>query len=129
VIRLKAILLLIELKFPVENCRTQISAVRDRLPPGSNPVLHAEKSIGFLIPPGLILEELRAKVRPALAEYAFENWRLIGLSGETLCKNGSMDPIEDWMNDYRVSVPRRQRLQSQNVPLTERRERWRKNSV
>lgn len=100
---MRAILLIIELRFPLEHCQKELDAVLGRLPPGSRRVLHAEKTVGILIPPVGILPELKAKLNSALK--AFVNWRAFGLSGESICMDRSMDPIEDWMNEFaRVSL-------------------------
>jgi hypothetical protein len=78
--------------------------------------MHADKTVALTIPPFASLPEIRAKLHSALV--AFKTYRFFGLSGETLCKDGSMDPVEHWMDEnVRVGVSRGERPQSQNVHL------------
>lgn len=125
-IRVKAILLFLELKFPLERCQTELEKLAAKLPPGSQRVLHADKTIGILIPSFGLPAEMKVKLWSVLQP--FRNYRFLGLSGESECKEGSMDPIEHWLDSYRVR-PLRKRPKSQNVPLTERRKPWREGSV
>jgi len=115
---LKAILLFIELIYPIEHHRDDIAALVAKLPPGSEPVFHTVKSVAVLIPQIDALEAVATPVRPLLSR--FENWRFVGISGESLCAHGSWDPFEHWMNERVRMSPPRQRFKSKNVPLTQR---------
>lgn len=113
---MKAILLFIELRFSLEHSQKELEALAARLPSGCRRVMHADKTIALTIPPYDALPVIHAKLRSALV--AFKNYRFFGLSGESFCKDGSMDPVEDWMNENaRVSISRGERSQSQNVAL------------
>jgi hypothetical protein len=125
-VQVKAALLFIELKYPLERCQAELERLMAKLPEGSKRVLHADKTVGILIPPYGLCAELKVKLWTPLQ--AFRNYRFIGLSGDSECKDGSMDPIEDWL-DHHLGRPRRQRPKSKNVPLTERRKPWRERTV
>lgn len=118
---MQAILLHIELKYPLENSQHKLSKVLARLPEGTEKVMHAEKSVGFLIPAIDHIPKITGSIRYLLDE--FENWRAIGLSGEAFCKDGSMDPLAYMLAQWKpksVAVPVRQRTKPEHVALPQR---------
>lgn len=124
---MKAALLFIELKYPLERSQAELERLMAKLPQGSKRVLHAEKTIGIMIPPYGLCAELKVMLWSALQP--FRNYRFLGLSGDSECMEGSMDPIEHWLdNNVRVR-PLRKPTQSKHVPLTQRRKPWRERPI
>ena len=118
---MKATLLYVELPYPVELCEKMLDALLAKLPKGSRRTMHQAKSIAFMIPPGLYPHEIKVTCWSVLKP--FKNWWMYGLSGETECMHGSMDPVEHFMDNYRVRpVARRKGPKPQHVPLTQRRQ-------
>ncbi len=116
----KAVLLLIELKRNLEYCESEVRYLVSKLPPGCHKVMHGTRTIGILMPPYDILPKMRARLYKALEP--FENYRFVGLSGEVLSKNGSMDPLASRIKEYDPPPVRlRETPQSENVV---RREPW-----
>jgi hypothetical protein len=115
----QAILLHIQLKYPLERSEHKLSKVLARLPEGTQKVMHAEKSVGFLIPAVDHIPKITGSIRAFLDE--FDDWRAIGLSGEAVCMNGSMDPVISWLNQWRPPPERGKRMKPENVALPERR--------
>ena len=104
-IRVKAALLLIEFKRSVEYCEGDIAHLMKKLPAGCEKVTYGARSLGIFIPPYDILPKTRAKIRYILDR--FENYWLIGLSGEVVAMNGSLDPLANALRQYSLPPVRR----------------------
>ncbi len=63
--------------------------------------MYGARMIGFLMPRHEVLEIMHVPLRNALSP--FENYWLIGLSGETVAKNGGLDPLASGIKQYTVS--------------------------
>ena len=73
---MKAVLLFIELKYPLERCQAELDKLIAKLPPGSQRVLHADKTVGVLIPPyKSVLAEMKVTLWSALQP--FRNYRFV----------------------------------------------------
>jgi hypothetical protein len=102
---LKAVLLFIELKRNLEFSEHDVSYLMRKLPAGCQKVMHGVRSLGFVMPAHDILPRMRAPLWKALEP--FENYWLLGTSGEVLAKNGSMDPLASALRQYSVPPIRR----------------------
>jgi hypothetical protein len=117
-----AYLLLIKLPYDVEHFEKEIAALSVRLPPGSKRVIYAKEMMGWALPHEAIAQMATSRLGDVMK--AFSDWWMIGLDGQLVCKNGSMDPFRHWMNESggggikRVVKPNK----PQHVPLTERRQ-------
>lgn len=122
-------LLLIKLPYAVEHFEKEIALLSVRLPPGSKRVLYANEVMGWLIPHETIAEITAIHLGDVMK--AFSDWWLIGLDGQLVSKNGSMDPFRHWMNERGgggvkgILKPQK----TQHVPLTERRKPRGKGAV
>lgn len=105
---MKAVTLIIELKRDLQFCQDEITFLMSKMPAYSEKVMHGARMIGFLMPARDILPAMRAPLHNALS--VFENYWLIGMSGEVLAKNGSFDPLASAIKQYTVpAIPRRER--------------------
>jgi len=102
------------LKRDLEYCEHELRRLIAKLPQGCQRVMHGKRQIGILMPPYDILPKMRVPLRNALEP--FENHWFIGLSGEVLAQNGSMDPLASHIKEYSASsLGRRERSEPQNV--------------
>lgn len=98
---MKAVLLFIELKRNLEYSEREVGYVMQKLPAGCQKVMHGARSIGILMPPYDILPKMRAPLWKALEPFA--NYWFIGMSGEVLSLNGSMDPLANGIKQFSVA--------------------------
>ena len=90
-------------------------------------MIYTDTLVGIALPHINVPEIMAVKWKRPME--AFSNWWIVGLNGLLIAKNRSMDPFQHWMNENGGSSLPRQRSKSQNVPLTQRREIGRKDSV
>jgi hypothetical protein len=60
--------------------------------------MHGPRLLGVMMPAHDILPAMRAPLHNALS--VFENYWFIGMSGEVLAKNGSLDPLASAIRQY-----------------------------
>jgi hypothetical protein len=97
---MKAVTLLVELKRDRNACEDEIAFLMSKLPACGERVIYGARMLGFLMPARDILPALRAPLHNALS--VFENYWFIGMSGEVLAKNGSLDPLASAIKQYVV---------------------------
>ena len=102
---MRAVLLIVELKRDIEYCEGDVRLLLSKLPANCKKVMHGKRSIGFLMPAYDILPAIRSKLYQPLSR--FENYWFIGLSGEALGMNGSLDPLISGIKEYSVAPLRR----------------------
>lgn len=116
---MRFILLLVNLRYPLENSAELLEELRKKLPSGSAHVVRSDKMVAYLIPPVTpVLGEIVARAIGPLRRVA--DWHIFGLTGDSQSMNGSMDPVETWLNDYRPGGPIRKRRDPKNLPLSQR---------
>lgn len=97
---MKAVLLLIELKRDLQRCQDEVEFLASKLPAYAEKIMYGARMIGFLMPRHDILAAMHAPLRNALSP--FENYWLVGLSGEVHAKNGGFDPLVSGIKQYTV---------------------------
>lgn len=110
---LKAVTLLIELKRDLQHCEDEISFLMSKMPACTEKVMYGTRMIGFLMPARDILLAMHAPLQRALSP--FQNYWLIGMSGEVLAKNGGWDPLASAIKQYTVpAISRRETRKPQH---------------
>ncbi|HTQ12517.1 MAG TPA: hypothetical protein VMH86_01475 [Rhizomicrobium sp.] len=99
----------------------QVAALAAKLPEGSRRVLYTERTLGFLLPHAKIVAMQAISLRKEMEP--FSDWWIMGLNGEMVAKNGNIDPFRHWMNEFFQVSPPKRKLNSNAIPLTERRPR------
>jgi len=97
---MKAVTLIVELKRDLQFCQDEVAFLTSKMPAFYERVMHGPRLLGFLLPARDILPAMRAPLHRALS--VFENYWFIGMSGEVLAKNGSLDPLASAIKQYSV---------------------------
>lgn len=95
---MKAMLLHVELPYSIEYLRNEIEKLVGKLPFGSLPVCHTERTFSVFIPPGHVPQIVVAKIKISMND--FSNWWLIPIGGAIVSKNGSMDRLQDAVGKF-----------------------------
>lgn len=114
VILLKTVTLIVELKRDLQSCKDEIAFLMSKMPACTDRVMFGARMAGFLMPARDILPAMRAPLKNALS--VFQNYWFIGMSGEVLAMNGSLDPLASGVKQYTVPpLPTRQRPKAEHV--------------
>lgn len=118
---MRAQLLLVKLPYSMEYLRAEIAALVASLPEGSEQVLYTDTLIGIAMPHVDIPEVTQVKIRNAMK--AFSTYWIIGLNGQLVSKDRSIDPFRSWMNKHLGIQPAvRKPRNPQNMTQGERRQ-------
>jgi hypothetical protein len=129
VIRMQASLLILSLAEPLERYQAEFKFLWSKLPEGSQKIYDMNSNTGtfvaILVPQMGEPDDVQEYLSSALS--AFENWEILGLTGETLSKYPKASVLSDWMagNPYirptrtRAVVVERKRHKPKNMPPTQ----------
>lgn len=117
---MRAQLLLVELPYSIEHFRDELEGLITALPEGSAKVIYTDRVVGIAMPHTSIPEVMAIRLRKYMS--AFSSWRIVGLNGELVSKDGSMDPFRHWMNKNLRIQPAPKRDKPKDVALPKRRQ-------